>query len=41
LVIVWDQGDAADTSDFVRGLSTSLPPSMEVLEKVVGVKLRG
>eukprot|EP01052_Picozoa_sp_SAG31_P038090 SAG31_NODE_5026_length_2798_cov_1.188959_2_plen_358_part_00 len=42
-VTVWDGGAGANgnsaTSDFIRSLTQSLPPSMEVIEKVAGVKL--
>jgi len=43
-VTVWDtgagaSGEGSTTSNFIRSLTQSLPPSMEVIEKVAGVKL--
>ena len=43
-VTVWDTGAGAGngsstTADFIRSLTQSLPPTMEVIEKVAGVDL--
>ena len=42
-VTVWDttagSGNSSATADFIRSLTQSLPPTMEVIEKVAGVDL--
>lgn len=42
-VVVWDSGNGADgsnaTSNFIRGMASALPPTMDIMKHVAGVDL--
>jgi len=42
-VVVWDGGNSKDggtaTSNFLRGLATALPPTMQIMKDIAGVEM--
>ena len=43
-VVVWDggktgEGDGNATSNFIRGIATALPPSLQIMKDVAGVEM--